>query len=165
MPASTRCARSERRHPAAWLAVLAWLLLTWLAVPARAEGGAVAADLAAEVRAGRAFVAVLIDSDDRRLRASEAYADWQAYLQPFVREGRGALPVFTLKPRQARQQLKALSRRQGNGTLFVNAQGQALLHDGLVLEPQVYLIGRAFAEGGAATPEAASYGLKPLALK
>ena len=55
--------------------------------------------------------------------------------------------------------MRHLGKTLVNATLFVNTSGHALVHKGLVLEPQVYVLGTAFIETGALTPEAASYGL------
>lgn len=122
----------------------------------------------ADLLARRAFVLVVIDGSDRRLTGSEAYGDWQAYLQSFVARRRGELPVHQVSPEQARKLLPSWPSSLHNATLFVSVpspQPKGLLHRGLVLEPQVYLIGKAFAEGGAESKQATSFGLEPFDLK
>ena len=106
------------------------------------------------------MVLVVIDTADRKLQASEAYGDWQTYLQTFVESNRGALPVHQVTPDRVRALLPQWPRNARNGTLFLNAQGQGLLHRGLVLEPQTYVIGKGFAQGGSMVPESANYGLE-----
>lgn len=151
---------------AAWLALmLAWMLACMPGLVAAsgasgASGDATPADAAADLRAGRAFVAVVIDQRDPRLLASEAYADWHAYFRRFAASGRGALPVYKLSPKRALLQLPALGKRVRNATVFVDVRGRGLLHEGLVLEPQVYAIGRAFAETGEVAAEARNAGLE-----
>jgi hypothetical protein len=122
----------------------------------------------ADLLARRAFVLVVIDGADRRLKGSEAYGDWQAYLQSFVARRRGELPVHQVSPEQARKLLPSWPSGLRNATLFVSVpspQPRGLLHRGLVLEPQVYLIGKSFAEGGEESKQAASFGLEPFDLK
>ncbi len=140
----------------------ALLLLLGLA---RASGAAVPTDAPADLQAGRPFVAVVVDQRDRRLVASEAYADWQAYHRRFVASVRGSLPVYTLAPARARQQLPALGKQVRNATVFVDALGRGLVHEGLVLEPLVYEIGRAFAHTGEIAPQARDAGLQLRVIK
>lgn len=156
---------TSRSIIALWLACCGLLATSQPACAAEASGAAPSSSAASDLRAGRAFVAVLIDGTDKRLLASEAYADWHAYYTQFAEHGHGQTPVYTLSPERGRALFARLSRTTGNASLFVNACGQALLHDGLVLEPQVYDIGRAFAEGAAITPQAKAYGLTPLSLR
>lgn len=145
-------------------------LLTFLLVLLAGVGQASASGLtkptpATELRAGRPFVLVVIDDADKALVASEAYGDWHAGYERFVASGHGALPVYTLAPRLARASLPALGASAANATVFVDAAGRGLMHEGLVLEPRVYVIGRAFAETGEVAPQAQDYGLRPTALK
>ena len=106
------------------------------------------------------MVLVVVDTADRKLQASEAYGDWQTYLKTFVERNRGALPVHQVTPDRARALLPQWPRGARNGTLFLNARGQGLLHRGLVLEPQTYVIGKDYAQGGNMLPETPSYGLE-----
>ncbi len=146
-------------------------LLTFLLVLLAGIGQACASDPgtkaspAADLRAGRPFVLVVIDQSDKALLASEAYGDWHGYYQQFASSGHGAVPVYTLSPKLARASVPALGAGAGNATAFVDASGRALVHDGLVLEPQVYVIGRAFAEKGEVAPRAEDYGLHLKALR
>ena len=112
-----------------------------------------------DMQAARAFVLVVVGADDH-LKRSEAYGDWQSHLQSFIARRRGGLPVHQVTPARARMLLPTWPREVRNATLFAHPQGRGLLHRGLVLEPQVYLIGKAFAEGGLLAPEAASFGLE-----
>ncbi|MDM0114744.1 hypothetical protein QTI66_21505 [Variovorax sp. J22R133] len=113
----------------------------------------------ADLRAHRAFVLVVIDEADGKLKSSEAYGDWQSYLQSFAKR-RGDLPVHQVSPERARKLLPAWPRDLRNATLFANPQRRGLLHRGLVLEPQVYLLGKAFAEGGPVPADATRFGLE-----
>lgn len=127
---------------------------------------AAATGIAADLHRGRAFVAVLVDQTNQRLLASEAYGDWHSYYQQFSRRALGQqLTVHTVSPDEGRAQLPALPRDTVNATVFVDAAGRALLHRGLVLEPQVYELGRAFLAGTPPNHEMRSYGLLPLTLK
>ncbi len=154
-----------------WLAC--GLALAFAGAPAAAAPGAgLAADVSAPVAAdpplqlptAQPFVLVVADNS-ARLKRSEAYGDWQAYLTSFIERRRGDLPVHQVGPEKARMLLPNWPRGLRNGTLFVNAQGKGLLHRGLVLEPKVYEIGKAFAERGPTAPEAARYGLAPFRWK
>jgi hypothetical protein len=118
----------------------------------------------ADMQAAHAFVLVVIDKGDR-IKRSEAYGDWKSYLQSFIERRRGELPVHQVTPEQARLLLANWPRGLRSATLFANPQGKGLLHRGLVLEPKVYQIGKAFAERDAMTPEAASFGLEPFNLQ
>ncbi len=140
---------------------LALLLMLGLARASAATAPAgMQADPAADLRAGRPFVVVVVDQGDQRLVGSEAYADWQSYHRRFVASARGTLPVYTLAPARARLLLPALGRQIRRATVFVDAQGRGLVHDGLVLEPVVYAIGRDFAQTGVIAPRARDAGLR-----
>jgi hypothetical protein len=146
--------------------ILSALLLSFVAAFGQACAfGPSTATPAADLRAGRPFVAVLVDQKDPGLLASEAYADWHAYYERFVASGHGAVPVYTLTPASGHAQLPKLGTATGNATVFVDAQGRGLFHDGLVLEPEVYVIGRNFAERGEISPQAEAYGLRLKSLK
>jgi len=118
----------------------------------------------ADLRAARPFVLVVAAGGDG-LKRSEAYGDWQSYLQSFIEQRRGDLAVHQVTAARARKLLRNWPSGLQNATLFANPQGKGLLHRGLVLEPEVYRIGKAFAEGGPPAPEAASFGLHPFVLK
>ena len=165
MQRSNRC-RSRLRGGIAWLVVMTMMSLAAAfasvtpLVMASAPSAAVAeADMQRDLKAGHAFVAVLIDQKNKTLLASEAYADWHAYFTQFRDRIQGRYKVHTLSPARGRTLLRHLGKTLVNATLFVNTSGHALVHKGLVLEPQVYVLGTAFIETGALTPEAASYGL------
>ena len=165
MQRSNRC-RSRLRGGIAWLVVMTMMALAAAfasvtpLVMASAPSAAVAeADMQRDLKAGHAFVAVLIDQKNKTLLASEAYADWHAYFTQFRDRIQGRYKVHTLSPARGRTLLRHLGKTLVNATLFVNTSGHALVHKGLVLEPQVYVLGTAFIETGALTPEAASYGL------
>ena len=148
----------------------AGLLLLWLAVAcafapaARAHPRPVAVErqIANDLASKKAFVAVLIDSDDRRLLKSEAYADWHAYFTAFAEREKESFPVHVLSPRRAGVLSRRLPAKLRNATLFADGRGTFLVHDGLVLEPRVYAIGTAFLKHGAIDPQAPRYGLVTL---
>lgn len=165
MQRSNRC-RGRLRGGIAWLVVMTMMALAAAfasvtpLVMASAPSAAVAeADMQRDLKAGHAFVAVLIDQKNKTLLASEAYADWHAYFTQFRDRIQGRYKVHTLSPARGKTLLRHLGKTLVNATLFVNTSGHALVHKGLVLEPQVYVLGTAFIETGALTPEAASYGL------
>jgi hypothetical protein len=145
--------------------------LLWACAPLQATTGSAtpagaAGPITTDLQRGHAFVAVLIDQSSPRLLASEAYGDWHSYYQQFSRRAQAQqLAVHTVEPAAGRAQLPALPRDTVNATLFVDASGRALLHRGLVLEPQVYVLGRAFIAGQALNDEMRAYGLLPLTLK
>lgn len=112
------------------------------------------------LRSGRPFVLVVSDGRDRRLQRSEAYGDWQAYLQSFVERRRGDLTVHHASPEQAQRLLAKWPPDLRNATLFAHPNGTGLLHRGLVLEPEVYTIGKTFAEEGVSSGRAADHGLE-----
>lgn len=172
----------DMRESSHWIGHLVTrLLMGWLMLAAGVAGASAGAsggvsvdasssaasapDLAAALNAHQPFVAVLVDRADAKLAATEAYADWYGCYQQFVKQGRGDLPVHVLTPARARAHLPALRDNNGPATLFVNAEGQALVHQGLVLEPQVYVMGRAFAEGGRPPERMADYGLTAVRLR
>lgn len=154
---------SCRRAPAlrAYLAGLALALACGLASAAAVKP---ACGPEADLRAARPFVLVVAASGDG-LKRSEAYGDWQWYLQSFIERRRGGLAVHQVTAARARKLLKNWPDGLQHATLFANRRGKGLLHRGLVLEPEVYRIGKAFAEDGAPAPEAASFGLEPFELK
>lgn len=165
MQLSNRC-RGRLRGGIAWLVLVTMMALAAAfasvtpLVMASAPSAAVAeADMQRDLKAGHAFVAVLIDQKNKTLLASEAYADWHAYFTQFRDRIQGRFKVHTLSPARGRTLLRHLGKTLVNATLFVNTSGHALVHKGLVLEPQVYVLGTAFIETGALTPEATSYGL------
>ncbi len=171
MPLSNRCP-GRLRGGIAWLVLMTMMALAAAfasgtpQVMASAPSAAVAeAGLQRDLKAGQAFVAVLIDQQNKTLLAAEAYADWHAYFTQFRDRIQGRFKVYTLSPARGRPLLRHLGKSVVNATLFVNASGHALLHQGLVLEPQVYVLGTAFIETGALTPDAASYGLVEIDLK
>lgn len=148
-----------------WLCGFSLAFVAALALASSDTTASAVCKLQDDMRADRAFVLVVVDNADRKLKSSEAYGDWQSYLQSFIKRGRGELPVHEVTPEQVRKVLTKWPRGLRNGTLFATPKGHGLLHRGLVLEPQIYLIGKAWAEGGSAAPEAASYGLEPFTWK
>lgn len=165
MQLSNRC-RSRLRGGIAWLVLMTLMALaaTFASVTPRVMASAPSAagaeaDMQRDLKAGHAFVAVLIDQKNKTLLASEAYADWHAYFTQFRDRIQGRFKVHTLSPARGITLLRHLGKTLVNTTLFVNTSGHALVHKGLVLEPQVYVLGTAFIETGAVTPEAATYGL------
>lgn len=156
-----RLARAWRLWLAA--ALLAGLGVSLASAPASPSG--TAARAAADMRAGRAFVLVVVDAGDRRLAASEAYGDAHAYLRSFVERSRGEPPVHQLTPAAVRTLLPKWPRSLRNATLFAQPQGRGLLHRGLVLEPAVYAIGKDFIERDTLAAEAGSHGLEPFEWK
>ena len=164
-PLSSRC-QGRLRGGIAWLVLMTLMALaaafasgTPQATVSAPSAGVAEAGVQRNLRAGQAFVAVLIDQQNKTLLASEAYADWHAYFTQFRDRIQGRYKVHTLSPARGRTLLRHLGKTLVNATLFVNTSGHALVHKGLVLEPQVYVLGTAFIETGALTPEAASYGL------
>ena len=135
------------------------LVLLASVVQACASGAETTGSPAGDLRAGRPFVLVVIDQADKALQASEAYGDWHGYYERFVASGHGGVPVYTLSPERAQAVVPGLGASAGSATVFVDASGRGLVHDGLVLEPQVYVIGRAFAERGEVAAQARDYGL------
>ena len=161
-----RCWHPLLRAALAWAALACFFAPLTAAAAAPPNGAAAAeAGIRHDLKAGRAFVAVLIEQKSKKLLASEAYADWQAYFAPFQQGAQGRFHVHTLPPARGRALLRHLGKRTGNATVFVNARGRALLHPGLVLEPQVYELGTAFIERGEVAPEAASYGMVEISVK
>lgn len=152
-------AAALRRLAAAWLLLLGAVCACAAAPDARRQAMAADRGIARSLASREAFVAVLVDRDDRRLLRSEAYGDWASYFEAFVARERGAFAVYVLPPRRAVALSRRLGRKLGNATCFVDARGAALVHDGLVLEPRVYEIGAGFLRRGVVDPQARSYGL------
>jgi uncharacterized protein (DUF1501 family) len=148
----------------AYLAYAAYFALGLAAGLAPAAAAAPACGPEADLRAARPFVLV-VAAGGEGLKRSEAYGDWQWYLQSFIERRRGGLAVHQVTAARARKLLKNWPAGLQNATLFANPRGKGLLHRGLVLEPEVYQIGKAFAEDGPPAPEAASFGLEPFELK
>lgn len=122
------------------------------------------AGMKADLQSPHGFMLVVVDLGEG-LEHSEAYGDWQWYLQSFIERRRGELPVHRITPQQSRALLPNWPSGLRSATLFANPHGSGLLHRGLVLEPMVYQIGKQFAEYGVVAPESASFGLEPFSWK
>ena len=114
---------------------------------------------------GQTFVAVVVDDHNPALTGSEAYADWKAYFLDFEAKCAGRLAIHKMSPARAKRVQALDLAGERNATLFVRGDGHALIHRGLVLEPQIYDDGLEFLRSGRPSPEAAAYGLIEMDLK
>jgi hypothetical protein len=89
-------------------------------------------------------------------RSSEAYADWIAYRDNFIEHESTGVVKLTLADYNA----QVAEPRLANpfAALFIR-DSFALLHDGMVLEPQIYSLGAKYLRQGLVDPNASEYGL------
>jgi hypothetical protein len=140
--------------------LLAGILLT--APNVHAESAAAAIRIIAE---GKPTVLVVSRAATKKDLASEAYADWTAYLNDFAAERRDAFRFVRITPND----LKAIFGgrapiTQPFATVFIRNASGAIYYDGMIHEPAVYRAAAAFLSG-TDDPRAAALGLKPFPLR
>ena len=127
-----------------------------------AQGATAEQEFLASQAAGRPFV--LVVAPRRPNKGSEAYADWQSYLEAFSTRVGSEVPIYTLSADHFRKIVKTPRLRSSFATLFSNG-AQVLFHDGMVLEPHVYSVGLQFIRDRSIAAAAADHGLKSTKLE
>lgn len=134
------------------------LLLCLTAGAATASG--IRADLAAVLRDDKPFLLIVAPVGGGKAVGSDAYADWVAYRDEFLHAGANELRVVTLSPLQYRASISQPDLADDFTTLFIRRGREALVHNGMVLEPRIYILGSEFLSSGTLPPDAAAYDLQ-----
>jgi hypothetical protein len=120
------------------------------------------ASLKAAIAAGHPSVLIVGPMHGGTVAKSEAYADYSAYRDDFVRAHEPGLCLFSLDAASYRTRIAAPALKNAFATLFVRDAAHVLYTEGMILEPQIYVIGARFLKQGAT--EGGDYGLRETAL-
>ena len=134
------------------LALFALVALAGIAVALQLWRGGDEPAWRAHAPAAEDGLTVLIFGRDEAGETDEADADWAAYLEDF-REDRPEASIRFAPPETCRALTAADACNAPYTTLFLNAEGEALLYEGRIVEPQVYGHAAAALLGGEMTPE------------
>lgn len=99
-----------------------------------------------------------------RTGSGEAYADWAEYLNDFaIREK--SVRIVKLTPRRYSELVGAPKLSGSYNTLFLRDAENALLYRGMILEPEVYAIGKDYMTSKSWAQSTRSAGLEKVTLE
>jgi hypothetical protein len=152
--------RRTRVAGASWLFVL--LLGLILPCPGPAAGPREAIEGA--LRNGMGVVLVVVGAGHPD-PADEAYGDWANYLNNFSSRADPAVRIVKTTAAEYRRIIAAPALKDEFATLFIRDPAHTLQYDGMILEPQIYLLGQNYAlRRGDFTPRT-GYGLRQTAVQ
>ena len=148
-----------QRHLRVWF-WFAFVLALSLGGRAQAVDIAAAAphQLVAALRTGKPIILVIANPAPAK-PTDEAYGDWADALNDFAAHVDPSVRIISVTARAYHLAI-ATPRISGQfGTLFVRDLNHALLHRGMIVEPQVYRLGQDFILQQTEQPSAKTYGL------
>jgi hypothetical protein len=98
-------------------------------------------EIVAALKTGRSMVVVV--QPRARDESREAYADWAEYLNDFAAQDK-SVRIIKLTPWRYSELVTAPKLSRPYNTLFLRDAGHALLYRGMILEPEIYRIGKAY---------------------
>jgi hypothetical protein len=148
-----------QRHLRVWF-WFAFVLALSLGGRAQAADIAAAAphQLVAALRTGKPIVLVIASPAPAK-PTDEAYGDWADALNDFAAHADPSVRIIKVTPRAYHLAITAPRISGQFGTLFIRDLNHALLHRGMILEPQVYSLGQDFILQQTEQPSAKTYGL------
>jgi hypothetical protein len=147
-------------------AVLCGVLPLLIALPgaAHAQSAPPMQEMGIALSRGPAMIVIAPQPIPARDRASEAYADWSAYLNDVIAAEPSRLPLVRMTPAQWRRRVGHPAVADGYATVFLRRDGSALFHQGMILEPDVYRAALAWVATGK-HPDATPHGLAPIRIR
>jgi hypothetical protein len=146
------------RRPA-WVlgcCALAWALLSFMAaVQAASTPRAV---LVGALRDGTPLV-VVVAATKKADDSNEAYGDWADLLNEFAAHAPPNVKIVRLGPRDFAMDFAKPHVSGSFSTLFIRDAAHALLYDGMIVEANVYVLGRAYLSSPVDLAKAATWGL------
>jgi hypothetical protein len=140
------------------------VLLLGLILPCASAAAGPREEIETALRGGR--VVVLVVSSPRPSDpVDEAYADWAAYLNRFSSRADPAIKIVKTTAAQYRRIVAAPPLATDFATLFIRDPEHALQYDGMILEPQIYLLGQDYVLRRADVESHTGYGLRQMALQ
>ena len=154
-----------QRHLRVWF-WFAFVLALSLGGRAQAADIAAAAphQLVAALRTGKPIILV-IASPAPASPTAEAYGAWADVLNGFAAHADPAVRIIKVTPRAYHLAITAPRISGQFGTLFVRDLNHALLHRGMIVEPQVYRLGQDFILQQTEPSPAKTYGLSLTAVR
>jgi hypothetical protein len=107
---------------------------------------------------------VLVVRPSGKAEASEAYGDWAEYLNAFAAREK-SVEIVKLSGRRYSQLVTSPQLSKPYNTLFLRDAGHALLYRGMILEPDIYVKGRAYMAGEPGPEPAQRTGLEEVRLE
>jgi hypothetical protein len=114
------------------------------------------------LKSGRPLVLVVQPSG--RSDDSEAYGDWAEYLNAFAAREK-SVKIVKLSGRRYSELVAAPQLNKRYNTLFLRDAGHALLYRGMILEPDIYVKGKAYMAGKLGPEPAPGTGLEEVKLE
>jgi hypothetical protein len=154
-----------QRHLRVWF-WFAFVLALSLGGRAQAADIAAAAphQLVAALRTGKPIILVIASPTPAR-PTDEAYGDWADVLNDFAAHADPGVRIIKVTPRAYHLAITAPRISGQFGTLFVRDLNHALLHRGMIVEPQVYRLGQDFILQQTEPSSAKTYGLSPTTIR
>jgi hypothetical protein len=154
-----------QRHLRVWF-WFAFVLALSLGGRAQAADIAAAAphQLVAALRTGKPVVLVIANPAPAK-PTDEAYGDWTGALNDFAAHADPSVRIIRVTARAYHLAIATPWISGQFGTLFVRDLNHALLHRGMILEPQVYRLGQDFILQQTEQPSAKTYGLSPTTVR
>jgi hypothetical protein len=110
--------------------------------------------------------AVLVVASARRPSpADEAYSDWAEYLNNFSSRAAPVIRIINTTAAEYRNIVAAPLLKTEFATLFIRDRDHVLQYDGMILEPQIYLLGQSYLLGHNDFTPQAGYGLRQTAIQ
>jgi hypothetical protein len=106
---------------------------------------------------------VLVVQPSGKADTSEAYGDWAEYLNAFAAREK-SVKIVKLTGRRYSELVTAPQLDKPYNTLFLRDVGHALLYRGMILEPDIYVKGKAYMVGKQSLEPAQRTGLEEVKL-
>ena len=95
---------------------------------------------------------------------SEAYGDWAEYLNTFAAQDK-SMKILKLNGRRCSELVASPQLNKPYNTLFLRDAEHALLYRGMILEPDIYVKGKAYMAGKPSRETARRTGLEEVKLE
>ncbi|WP_442679596.1 hypothetical protein ACSBM8_19250 [Sphingomonas sp. ASY06-1R] len=147
-------------------AIICWVLPLLIALPGAAPARPASATPIKQgtLPPGPAMIVIAPQYIPPRDRASEAYADWTAYLNDVIAAQPPRLLIVRITPAQWQQRVGRPAVADGYATVFLRRDGTALFHQGMILELDIYRSALAWMTTGQ-IPDAAARGLTAIRIR